>query len=436
MNAGTTFKQCGCRDTSTGKPLGRKCPKLRRGNGWSPVHGSWYYQLELPPRADGTRRPPLRHGGFATQTGAQAELGLARELLAIAPPGDPETAIRIADAITASFRDTRTLPDPDRVRKQIGGGHDPAVRPPTVGEWLEEWLAAKKKLRPGTVRSYAGHIRLYLNAAPRAHPHRPAPGHRRRLGLRPHRGTQRRHHRSPRQRRPRPAGSGQGTAAGRPRHLPADPRHPALGDQHLHETAPRRPARQRRLARRAAPRHPAQSPGLDRRTRPGLAARLRRPARRRPRRRRAGQPHRHLDLHPAPVPGHGLDPRPDQGLPRRRPPPPAARPVAADHHPGAAPRRGLRAAPPRHRPRRRPHHHPVADHPARLGPRPGRPQIRRRRAHRRPRRRHRHRHRRLARRAGRGKGKPPGTPGPTAGSSSPTSTATRCTPPPSPTCST
>ncbi|HCU94543.1 MAG TPA: hypothetical protein DHU96_18225, partial [Actinobacteria bacterium] len=47
------------------------------------------------------------------------------------------------------------------VRKAVGGGHDRSVRPPTVGEWLEEWLAAKKKLRAGTVRSYASHIRLY-----------------------------------------------------------------------------------------------------------------------------------------------------------------------------------------------------------------------------------------------------------------------------------
>ena len=53
------------------------------------------------------------------------------------------------------------LPDPARVRKAVGGGHDPAVRPPTVGEWLEEWLAAKKNLRPGTARGYASHIRLY-----------------------------------------------------------------------------------------------------------------------------------------------------------------------------------------------------------------------------------------------------------------------------------
>jgi integrase len=163
MSDGTTYKLCGCRDGATGKPLGRQCPRLRRGNGsWSREHGTWHYQIELPPRADGNRRPPLRRGGFATDTAAKAELDLARELLAIAAPGDQQAAIRIADAITAAVRETRRLPDPARVRKQVGAGDDPAVRPPAVGEWLEEWLAAKKKLRPGTVRSYEGHIRLYL----------------------------------------------------------------------------------------------------------------------------------------------------------------------------------------------------------------------------------------------------------------------------------
>ncbi len=161
MPAGTTYKQCGCRD-GNGKRLGQRCPKLRRGSGtWSPVHGSWYYQLELPPRADGTRRPPLRRGGFATQKQASLELAQAHELLAIAVPGDTETATRIADAITRSTRSTRILPDPALVRRLVGGGHDPAVRPPTVGEWLTEWLAAKKNLRAGTVRGYATHIRLY-----------------------------------------------------------------------------------------------------------------------------------------------------------------------------------------------------------------------------------------------------------------------------------
>lgn len=36
------------------------------------------------------------------------------------------------------------------------------VRSLTVGEWLEEWLDAKKKLRAATVRSYESHIRLHL----------------------------------------------------------------------------------------------------------------------------------------------------------------------------------------------------------------------------------------------------------------------------------
>jgi integrase len=161
MAAGTTYKQCGCRGEDA-KRLGQQCPKLRRGNGsWSTRHGRWYYQLELPPCADGARRAPLRRGGFDTQAAAEQELGQARELLAIAAPGDADTAIRIADAITKSVRETRKLPDPARVRRAVGGGHDPAIRPPTVSEWLEEWLAAKKNLRPGTVHSYAGHIRLY-----------------------------------------------------------------------------------------------------------------------------------------------------------------------------------------------------------------------------------------------------------------------------------
>ena len=161
MPAGITYKQCGCRGEN-GKRLGQHCPKLRRGNGsWSPSHGRWYYQIELPPSAEGLRRPPLRRGGFGSQAEAGKELNQARELLAIATPGDIETAIRIADAITKATRETRKLPEPARVRKAVGGGHDPAVRPPTTGEWLEEWLAAKKNLRAGTVRSYASHIRLY-----------------------------------------------------------------------------------------------------------------------------------------------------------------------------------------------------------------------------------------------------------------------------------
>jgi integrase len=161
MAAGTTYKQCSCRD-SGGKRLGQKCPQLRRGNGaWSHRHGRWYYQLELPPRPDGTRRNPLRRGGFGTQDQAEKELATARELLAIAAEDDLEGRIKIADAIQRAVRTTRQLPDPAYVRKAARLGCDPGAPQVTVGEWLDQWLAGKKNLRTGTLRSYEPHIRLY-----------------------------------------------------------------------------------------------------------------------------------------------------------------------------------------------------------------------------------------------------------------------------------
>ena len=52
---GTTFKRCGCRDTTTGRRLGRTCPQLRRpGGGWS-------RQPRPVALADRTPRPRRRH---------------------------------------------------------------------------------------------------------------------------------------------------------------------------------------------------------------------------------------------------------------------------------------------------------------------------------------------------------------------------------------
>ncbi|OLT26669.1 hypothetical protein BJF79_43250 [Actinomadura sp. CNU-125] len=157
---GSTFKTCGCRDEE-GKLLGRRCPKLRRANGrWSSNHGTWRYQLELPPTAVGARRAPLRRGGFATQDAAEVELNKAKELLAIA--GDDDTArVQIADLITATVRTTKMLPEPDKVRRKARTGQD-LSRSITVGEYLEAWLVGRRNLREGSRRSYAQHIRLYF----------------------------------------------------------------------------------------------------------------------------------------------------------------------------------------------------------------------------------------------------------------------------------
>src|SRR6266700_77737 len=133
MAAGTTYKQCGCRD-GRGKRLGQQCPKLRRRDGaWSRDHSTWYYQLELPPGPGGTRRAPLRRGGFPGQATAQHELERARDLLAIAAPRDTATRTRIADAICRALKATKELPGPAVIRKLARTGHD-FTTPPTVGE--------------------------------------------------------------------------------------------------------------------------------------------------------------------------------------------------------------------------------------------------------------------------------------------------------------
>jgi integrase len=157
---GTTYKRCGCRGT-TGKPLGNTCPRLRRGGGgWSSNHGVWHYQIELPARADGGRRP-LRRGGFDSQTNAEAELDTVRQALTIADAGDPREVTRVGDLIDAAVRAGRPIPTVAEIRRLLYLGRDATVLP-TVGEWLTEWLTSRKSLEAGTVRSYAGHIYQYL----------------------------------------------------------------------------------------------------------------------------------------------------------------------------------------------------------------------------------------------------------------------------------
>src|SRR3954453_6814726 len=118
--AGTTSKSCGCRDENR-RLLGKKCPKLRRSNGaWSRHHGTWSYQLELPPKADGSRRNPLRRGGFASQDAAEEEITQVLELLGISKV--KQIQVKITDFIIATIKTTRALPDPDTVRSKVRTG--------------------------------------------------------------------------------------------------------------------------------------------------------------------------------------------------------------------------------------------------------------------------------------------------------------------------
>jgi len=131
---GRVFRRCRCRDPETGKDLGSRCPLLKRKG-----HGAWWFRYDAPPAPGERRRQPLV-GPFATEK--EAEGALADELA------------------------------------RIGGGGQVHDRSVLVGEYLDNWLAAKQlELKPRTYDSYLEAVVLYF---------KPALGHLRLVDLRDH----------------------------------------------------------------------------------------------------------------------------------------------------------------------------------------------------------------------------------------------------------
>src|SRR4051794_13216232 len=115
---GSTFKRCGCRDPETGKQLGSRCPRLRRR-----THGKWWARYDVPGPRD-RRRSQAAIGPFPTEREAQAALA--------------EVVGRINRGTYVEF---------DRQ---------------TFGDYLDQWLSGKVRLKAGTRLSYETHISLYL----------------------------------------------------------------------------------------------------------------------------------------------------------------------------------------------------------------------------------------------------------------------------------
>jgi integrase len=158
---GNTFKRCGCRDPQTGAQLSRRCPDLRvPGGRWSRSHGSWFWQIELPPRADGTRRT-LRKGPYPTQTDAEAVLCAVRTALAVPDPADTRLQVKVGDLIAALVKADEAIPGPDGIRKLLHLEMTPTDLP-SVADYLQRWLAGRRNIKAGTRRSYESHVRLYL----------------------------------------------------------------------------------------------------------------------------------------------------------------------------------------------------------------------------------------------------------------------------------
>ena len=102
------------------------CPRDSDGNlQRHRCRGLWGFVIDAGRRPDGERKQVTR-SGFVTKRDAQAALDEATE-------------------------------------RQRGGLQ--AVEAITVGEFLDSWLASKRRLRATTIRNYSGHIRRYLRPA-------------------------------------------------------------------------------------------------------------------------------------------------------------------------------------------------------------------------------------------------------------------------------
>jgi hypothetical protein len=154
------FKQCTCVNPMTRRRWGDACPLLRRGTSWSPDHGSWHYQFDLPPDPRGARRSVGR-GGFVTQQEAQHEIDQLNELMALVRSTETDAVEQMVAVILDAFRRGGPLPITDRSRVEVE--HDvPAHELPTVGEWLRYWLTIRHGLRANSRLNYETHVRLCL----------------------------------------------------------------------------------------------------------------------------------------------------------------------------------------------------------------------------------------------------------------------------------
>ncbi|OLZ62906.1 site-specific integrase [Streptomyces sp. IMTB 2501] len=151
---GSTHRRCYCRDPHTGKPLGKKCPKLT-----SRKHGSYSIRQELPPREDGTRRSFSR-AGYDSLKAAQADLDHVRALLGLVGVDDAEGLAQIAELLEKVAEEKAPLPDIEATRRRLSHGLDLTSRL-TVGEWLDMWLAGKKG-RQSAISRDESNIRVHL----------------------------------------------------------------------------------------------------------------------------------------------------------------------------------------------------------------------------------------------------------------------------------
>ncbi len=158
---GSTFRRCACRNPETGKQYGQSCPKFRQKR-----HGVWNLRQELPPKIldDKEVRRTFRRGGYESAENAQSDLDKIRTILGLPAKGEDgdDDRRRIGDLLEEVASKKLDIPPAEEVKRKLNGGID-LRSDMTVAEWLEVFLANKKKeRRTTTTNGYESHIRVHL----------------------------------------------------------------------------------------------------------------------------------------------------------------------------------------------------------------------------------------------------------------------------------
>jgi integrase len=120
---------------------------------------SWYLAIRLD--TTGRDRRQLKRAGFATRREATTALGEIDALLRLAGDDD-RLRRRLGDLVVARTRHGGALPSVEEVRRRLGAGLDPLSPSATLAEWLDDWLAANRRIRPATRASYVAQVERFL----------------------------------------------------------------------------------------------------------------------------------------------------------------------------------------------------------------------------------------------------------------------------------
>jgi hypothetical protein len=133
--------RCGCKGPD-GKQLGRSCPQLWRKDGsWNTRHGTAGFMGRIDTSA-GTKQ--LKRFGYPSRKAAETAAEHVGKLLDLAVSQTDRE--RICDMLWAVKRGV-PLPTVEDVQRRLGLGLDPSQPGLSVGEWLDTWLATKRRTK-------------------------------------------------------------------------------------------------------------------------------------------------------------------------------------------------------------------------------------------------------------------------------------------------